>query len=65
MKNKLPVLIEDNSLPRDEFKENVIKKNNSYGYVSILYIMSLIITGISVIVVLGLIIIKVINQVGE
>ena len=23
MKNKLPVLIEDNSLPRDEFKENV------------------------------------------
>ena len=54
MKNKLPVLIEDNSLPRDEFKENVIKKNNSYGYVSILYIMSLIITGISVIVVLGL-----------
>ena len=54
MKNKLPVLIEDNSLPRDEFKENVIKKNNSYGYVSILYIMSLIITGISVLVVLGL-----------
>ena len=54
MKNKLPVLIVDNSLPRDEFKENVIKKNNSYGYVSILYIMSLIITGISVIVVLGL-----------
>ena len=53
MRNKLPVLIEDNSLPRDDLGNN-IKKNNSYGYVSILYIMSLIITGISVIVVLGL-----------
>mgnify|MGYP006934512875 CR=1 FL=1 len=53
MRNKLPVLIEDNSLPRDDLDNN-IKKNNSYGYVSILYIMSLIITGISVIVVLGL-----------
>lgn len=56
MKNRLPVYIEERELPKND--EMIEKRNsNSYGYVSILYILyilSLIITGISVLVVLGI-----------
>ena len=43
MKNKLPVYIEDNELP----KIDVHKNDNSYGYVSILYLSSIIITSMT------------------
>lgn len=53
MKNRLPVYIEERELPKND--EMIERRNsNSYGYVSILYILSLIITGISVLVVLGI-----------
>lgn len=50
MKNKLPVYIEDNELP----EMNVHKNDNSYGYVSILYLSSIIITVASVLTVIVL-----------
>lgn len=53
MKNKLPVLIEDNELPKDSTYMN-IRNNNSFGYVNILYIISLIITSFSIAVVMVL-----------
>ncbi|MGN1358629.1 MAG: hypothetical protein ACI4WU_04610 [Bacilli bacterium] len=52
MRNRLPVYLENLELPQDE--KMIKRDSNSYGYVSILYILSLIITGISVMVVLGL-----------
>ena len=49
MKNKLPVLIEDNELPKfNSYKSN----NQSYGYVNILYLSSIIITVASVLTVI-------------
>ena len=45
MKEKLPVYIENRELPVDR---NRIYRNNSYGYVNVMYILSLIVTGISV-----------------
>ena len=55
MNNKLPVEIDNMELPVDNFKKLDTKKNNSYGYVSFLYLASLIITLCSVvtIVILG------------
>ena len=50
MKNRLPVYIEDNELP----KIDVDKNDNSYGYVSILYLSSIIITVASVLTVIVL-----------
>ena len=50
MKNRLPVYIEDNELP----KIDVHKNDNSYGYVSILYLSSIIITVASVLTVIVL-----------
>ena len=50
MKERLPVVIENLELPIDEFKKE--EKPNSYGYVSILYIISLLITIGSVLTVL-------------
>lgn len=41
MKEKLPVYLENHSLPEKEEDEMT---NHSYGYVSILYILSIIIT---------------------
>lgn len=49
MKSRLPVYMDNLELPKDNVN---IKRNNSSGYVSILYIMSLIITGISILIVL-------------
>ena len=42
MRDRLPVYIENNSVPEDNFK--LMEKNNSYGYVSVLYLLSIIIT---------------------
>lgn len=49
MKNRLPVYMDNLELPKDNIN---VKRKNSFGYVNILYIMSLIITGISVLIVL-------------
>ena len=48
MSNRLPVYIENNEMPVDNYKNN----DKSYGYVSILYLGSLIITVISLLSVL-------------
>ena len=50
MRNRLPVYIEDNELP----KMDVHKNEYSYGYVSILYLSSIIITVASVLTVIVL-----------
>jgi hypothetical protein len=53
MRNRLPVNIENRELPVDEYminREN--NRENSYGYVNILYFSSLIITIASVIAVI-------------
>ena len=53
MRNRLPVNIENRELPVDEYmidRENT--RENSYGYVNILYFSSLIITIASVIAVI-------------
>lgn len=50
MRNRLPVYIEDNELP----KMDVHKNEDSYGYVSILYLSSIIITVASVLTVIVL-----------
>ena len=42
MKDKLPVYIENNKLPIGSL--NLNEKKDSYGYVSILYLLSIIIT---------------------
>ena len=53
MRDRLPVCIENNDLPSDnEFINN--NNINSYGYVNILYLVSMIITVASVIVVIFL-----------
>ena len=50
MKDKLPVYIENRELPKNDFDiDNGNKK--SYGYVSILYLASIIITVVSVLTV--------------
>ena len=50
MRDKLPVYIENRELPKDKF--NTDNNNKSYGYVSILYLSSIIITIISVLTVI-------------
>lgn len=53
MRNRLPVNIENRELPVDDYiidKDN--NRENSYGYVNILYFSSLIITVASVIAVI-------------
>ena len=47
MKNRLPVNIENRELPIDEDRNIDREKKTSYGYVSVLYLASLIITIIS------------------
>ena len=46
MKDRLPVNIENYTLPEDKFKSQDGSSNeiNNYGYVSIMYLISLIIT---------------------
>ena len=51
MRNRLPVNIENRELPVDEYN-NDNNRENSYGYVNILYFSSLIITIASVIAVI-------------
>ena len=51
MRNKLPVYIENRELPKDEFI-NDNYKDKSYGYVSILYLASIMITVVSVLTVI-------------
>lgn len=51
MKERLPVVLENYELPPDEFEEKNEKKV-SYGYVSILYLLSLMITIGSVVTVM-------------
>ena len=51
MKNKLPVYIENRELPNNEFDIND-GNNKSYGYVSILYLASIMITVVSVLTVI-------------
>lgn len=52
MRYRLPVRIEDNELPKDIYNN---KKKNSYGYVSFMYLVSIIITMCSLltIIILG------------
>lgn len=55
MRNRLPVQILDLELPEDNFeKDRIRKEKRMYGYVSILYILSLVVTGISVILIITL-----------
>ena len=42
MRDRLPVSLENNELPVEERKEN--NKKNNYGYVSFMYLLSLLIT---------------------
>ena len=51
MRDKLPVYIENRELPKDEFDINN-SNNKSYGYVSILYLVSIMITVVSVLTVI-------------
>ena len=52
MKNKLPVYLENLELPKDELKKEIKPKQNSYGYVSILTLLSTLITLASLLVIL-------------
>ena len=50
MRDRLPVEIENLELPKDNNKKT--DKSSSYGYVSFLYILSMVITTITLLVVL-------------
>ena len=52
MRNRLPVYVENREMPIDEYKELERDNKNSYGYVSVMYLGSLIITLISLTMVL-------------
>ena len=52
MKNKLPVYLEDRELPLDKYNSNNKDNSNSYGYVNIMYLASIIITIASVLTVI-------------
>ena len=52
MRNRLPVNIENRELPVDEYTLKDNNRENSYGYVNMLYFSSLIITIASVIAVI-------------
>jgi len=51
MKSKLPVCIENRELPKNELDVDN-GSNRSYGYVSILYLVSIMITVVSVLTVI-------------
>ena len=53
MRDRLPVHIENRELPMDESRK-IENRNDSYGYVSILYLTSIIITVMSVLTVIFL-----------
>ena len=50
MRSRLPVNIENRELPRDKY--NNINREDSYGYVNVLYLSSLIITVASILTVI-------------
>lgn len=50
MKNKLPIYLDNLELPKEELKQ--VNKNNSYGYVSILTLLSTMITLASLITII-------------
>ena len=52
MRDRLPVHIEDRELPKYENVDNFENRKNSYGYVSVLYLASIIITAVSVITIM-------------
>ena len=52
MKKKLPVYLEDRDLPVDRYSSFKSDNSNSYGYVNIMYLVSLIITIVSVLTVI-------------
>lgn len=52
MRDRLPVHVEDRELPMDQFRERVKDKDYSYGYVNILYLVSMMITIASVLTVI-------------
>ena len=54
MRNRLPVELENLELPIDKYSNNNNNNNKSYGYVSVLYLLSLLITIGSVLTVLFL-----------
>ncbi len=54
MKDRLPVDLDNLELPVDKYAKFDTKKDNSYGYVSILYLLSLIITLGSILTILFL-----------
>jgi len=55
MRERLPVHIEDRELPMDKYNKTTSNREFSYGYVSVLYLASIIITIASVmtIIILG------------
>lgn len=52
MRDRLPVNIEGRELPKAGQRENFGNRKNSYGYVSVLYLASIIITVVSVITIM-------------
>ena len=52
MRERLPIVIEDLELPENSDSENSSKKNKSYGYVSFMYLISLMITISSILVIM-------------
>lgn len=51
MRSKLPVYVENNDLPVDSLNVRN-KRDNSYGYVNVLYLASIIITVLSILTVI-------------
>ena len=49
MKERLPVNMDNLDLPVDNFKHEVRGNDNNYGYVSFMYLLSLLITLVSVV----------------
>lgn len=54
MRNRLPVHIEKRDLPVDEYNKISDNRNESYGYVSILNLASMIITIVSILTIIYL-----------
>ena len=52
MRNKLPVYLDNMELPKDTHSVNDRENRYSYGYVSIMYLASIIITALSVLTVI-------------
>lgn len=50
MRNRLPLYLENRELPVDNFNKR--DNSNSYGYVNVMYLLSIIITVCSVITVM-------------